>query len=721
MRFLKISLLGLLFIVPCLLPAQEVYFNTANMLYKADLSTGDRTLISTSFVTFFDIAFHPDGTLYGLSDSGGIFEIDSGNGELDFFMSLPSDTLNSFTIDSEGLFYVAGASLFTYDIETEVIEDYGSLGFIAGGDLLFWEEELYITTLNDELVRIDRNDFSNNEVVAEGLVPGFLTGITVNYTNCDDGEVYVVNGAFEEGDLSISTFYRVDFNQGIFVPDFTISNNILGCAALFESAGSSTLAIDDVTIIFPNCDLLGTITVNASGGAGELSYLRWNQPFQTSNQFADLPLGTYEIFVTDELGCQERVEVEVFGVPSPILNDVVGNIIGCDTSEAFISIDGEGDGPLGYSIDGGLTYQGSPDFIAPGAGSYDVRIQDINGCVRFQRLDISTGLPVIDSVDYIIGCNDVESDVEIFASGGNGTLNYSVDGIVYGPENLFTGLLPDVYRFFTRDSSGCIDSTRGLLALLPVMKIDSVAVLETRCGDDNGEIAVFVEGGIAPFEWQFSGPATTTGEGAYFDLTAGDYEVSVTDQSGCEIVVDGLLVRNSEVIELEGVKILPVSCGDIGGEAEAILPEGVFLDNAILNGDTMGMVQTYTNLIAGGYLLEVVTDEGCLLETSFNLRPSNCNIYLPTAFSPNADGINDVFSLFPDVFADGLIGNVTIFDRWGGEVLRVEDIALSPESKLWDGKYRGKQAMPGVYVYSITVELDNGLTTTYEGSVNLVR
>jgi len=87
---------------------------------------------------------------------------------------------------------------------------------------------------------------------------------------------------------------------------------------------------------------------------------------------------------------------------------------------------------------------------------------------------------------------------------------------------------------------------------------------------------------------------------------------------------------------------------------------------------------------------------------------------VPTAFSPNGDGVNDVFTVFPGK-AVANISQIEIFDRWGNQV-------FSANSNIgWDGIFDGKIAPNGVYVWLITVEFIDGRIQQLSGDVTLIR
>jgi gliding motility-associated-like protein len=92
-------------------------------------------------------------------------------------------------------------------------------------------------------------------------------------------------------------------------------------------------------------------------------------------------------------------------------------------------------------------------------------------------------------------------------------------------------------------------------------------------------------------------------------------------------------------------------------------------------------------------------------------------IWVPNSFSPNGDGLNDVFKPQAQKIRDY---ELTVYNRWGERVFQSAKV-----SEGWDGTFEGKQAQPGVYLYQIVYKLRNEEGTirlkTKEGTVQLIR
>ena len=131
-----------------------------------------------------------------------------------------------------------------------------------------------------------------------------------------------------------------------------------------------------------------------------------------------------------------------------------------------------------------------------------------------------------------------------------------------------------------------------------------------------------------------------------------------------------------------------------------------------------------TNLSAGIYALSIQDEQNCLFMDSIVIEDPNglaqeCinnAVYIPNAFSPNGDGINDFFEIFlAEQTTIRQVLKVEITDRWGNLVYFSED-----GMPRWNGNYRGQLLNPAVFLYTIQIELHNGKTEILQGSLNLV-
>ena len=96
------------------------------------------------------------------------------------------------------------------------------------------------------------------------------------------------------------------------------------------------------------------------------------------------------------------------------------------------------------------------------------------------------------------------------------------------------------------------------------------------------------------------------------------------------------------------------------------------------------------------------------------------NIFIPNAFSPNDDGINDVFTpYFPGAVKSVLA--MEIYDRWGELVHLQTNIDPLDPALGWNGQFREKPMDPGIFVYKFDLALINDQQLTLSGEVHLIR
>ena len=113
---------------------------------------------------------------------------------------------------------------------------------------------------------------------------------------------------------------------------------------------------------------------------------------------------------------------------------------------------------------------------------------------------------------------------------------------------------------------------------------------------------------------------------------------------------------------------------------------------------------------------EIVTDKGCRNTIYKPFRVFSENIlYAPSAFTPNGDGVNDFFSVETiGVRTENF--KLDLYDRWGELLFSTTDIDFQ-----WDGIYRLKPLMSGMYVWKMNFETVNGVSKSEEGRVYLLR
>ena len=121
------------------------------------------------------------------------------------------------------------------------------------------------------------------------------------------------------------------------------------------------------------------------------------------------------------------------------------------------------------------------------------------------------------------------------------------------------------------------------------------------------------------------------------------------------------------------------------------------------------------------YKVSVVDSNGCASsrEVTVTVICNDKNYFIPNTFSPNGDGMNDVF--YPRGSGINRIQSMRIFNRWGELVFEKKNFLANESAAGWDGKVKGKPADQDVYVYIIEFICDNAAIIPIRGNVALIR
>lgn len=128
------------------------------------------------------------------------------------------------------------------------------------------------------------------------------------------------------------------------------------------------------------------------------------------------------------------------------------------------------------------------------------------------------------------------------------------------------------------------------------------------------------------------------------------------------------------------------------------------------------------NLVAIILLLFFVVNTARAQQKNFGIEPTaSCKIIAPNAFTPNNDGVNDLFYVSLTGSCNLVTFEMKIFDRWGRLVFEANEI-----TETWDGTYDGRQLKEGVYLWQVSAtwvqDASSAKTTEAKnGSLVLIR
>ena len=122
------------------------------------------------------------------------------------------------------------------------------------------------------------------------------------------------------------------------------------------------------------------------------------------------------------------------------------------------------------------------------------------------------------------------------------------------------------------------------------------------------------------------------------------------------------------------------------------------------------------------YILLVLDEAGCSAENYIQILVNkNTPIFIPNAFSPNGDGVNDILYINAKAGSVKEVRSFYIYDRWGEMVFTAEHFLPNNPAYGWTGLLNGRPLNPAVFVYSAEVEFVDGRVEVLSGEVVLVK
>ena len=241
-------------------------------------------------------------------------------------------------------------------------------------------------------------------------------------------------------------------------------------------------------------------------------------------------------------------------------------------------------------------------------------------------------------------------------------------------------------------------------------------ILETTAceGEGTGTIALEdLDGGVAPFYLYMDGAIQP--EGLVEDLISGTYQFTVKDAAGCELdTVFNLSFSEELTLELGDDQHMPQgSSVQLEGrsnqeELRIVWDQLEWLSCSDCLDPIASPEETTT------FHLTIYNDAGCVATDELTVFvTTEGQVYIPNAFSPNADGANDEFMIYHGAGIQG-VKMLRVFDKWGG-------LLFESAEGVWDGQSGGKPMPVGVYAYFAVVELANGKEQLYQGDLMLMR
>ncbi len=493
------------------------------------------------------------------------------------------------------------------------------------------------------------------------------------------------------------------------------------------TVGSPPPLLVDTLIQQPTCGggTDGSITLQLSGGTPGYAFNWENGGYISENSFSDLPAGNYSVVIRDQNDCETPLTIEVRELEL-ILDPVVSSIVapsctGFSDGEIEVVV-ANGQPAFVYDWNDGRGYQDENSLRGLSSGVYNVEVQDANLCQGSFSFNLEDPPPLTLSFDPLdASCNGTD-DGQAAAIAGGGVGTYTYQWSTGQTDSVATQLPAGTYSVTVLDDNGCEIQDAVIIGEPAVVDISVLDLVDVICnGQSTGQVTVEGLGGNPPYEYSVDG-LTFQASPTFGNLAAGNYTFTVLDALGCSETVEASISEPPPLV-VDAGEDLTVRLGfTIRLRAVASVP-GVSYQ--------WSPTETLSCIDCSSPVASPVTDQ---IYTVLVNDASNCtaldsvrvtidedrSIYIPNAFSPDGDGINDYFTIFggPSVRE---VRSLKIFDRWGELIYDGRNLPANEESAGWDGTYRGRELSTAVFVFMAEIEFIDGEVITYKGDVAIFR
>jgi len=379
-----------------------------------------------------------------------------------------------------------------------------------------------------------------------------------------------------------------------------------GCSQTFAQAVGDLPAITlSATIQSPPCagGADGSIQLLSGGGTGSFQFL-WSNGNATA-LLNGVGAGTYTATVTDAAACTEVIVVQLTE-PTALLSAGVSAESACpDEANGAASFLGASQGTPPYNLLWS-TNETTPNLSNLPAGNYQLTLSDAHGCTLVESVQVDEYLRPVTQSDI--------QNITCFGS-NNGSVSVGITsgspGFAYAWSNNETtaainNLSPGIYALTLTYADGyCVQPLQYQVSEPPALALADTLITPVKCfGETNGAVDLSALGGVAPYQFQWSGNQSTED---LTSLAAGNYALTLTDKNGCTLHAQFTVSQPAALIQTAviGADTCQTSNGAISIIASGgTQPYQYAWSNAAVNPDLQ-------NLSAGAYLLTITDANAC--------------------------------------------------------------------------------------------------------------
>jgi hypothetical protein len=420
---------------------------------------------------------------------------------------------------------------------------------------------------------------------------------------------------------------------------FVTVTDAKGCAEMdaVQLLGPPEITID-FTVTDETCDGTGngSILAEATGGNGGFEY-NWTNPSLVDSSFVEgLTSGDYVLQVTDMNGCTGEATASVSS-ESNLNLEIVATDITCygkqDGTATAVVTGGSGNYTYSWNIPGGSTNQ---TIINLSAGTYTVEVLDSDGCAVTGSAIIEEPaiLDVTIVSSNVVCSNDLDGSATATATGGtppyayiwsNGETTETISNVGAG-----------TYSLTVTDANNCQATSSTIIDFTSDLSGSSSSQPTSCFGGNDGEATASGLNGQTPYTYAWSNGQNGT---TISNLIAGTYEVTITDNNGCEHI-ETVVVVDADAITCSASILSPISTFN-GDDGEVSVSATGGTGNFTYDWQSGETTSVITNLSAGSYSVTVTDENGCTCESSITLEnPSQIGNFVWKDLNEN--GIQDI-------------------------------------------------------------------------------
>ncbi len=458
-------------------------------------------------------------------------------------------------------------------------------------------------------------------------------------TFCPGGNVQLVatpsggNGVF---DYEWTTPSGSETGQGIFATEagtyFVTVTDGNGCS-IAGSVGVSELSTMTVTFTPTNASCNGTngaLTADVSGGQAPYTY-EWDGYPDTTNMLAGIPVGSYQLIVTDDAGCVFSAIGVVGNTDAPVVSLISSEDVNCaGDADGSITVDVTGGStPYAFNWSNGETTQ---NIAGLAAGQYELEITDALGCMVTAIYEIeepSTIVGVLTTTQTSTPSTN-DGSIDLTVSGGQPPYQFNWSNGLNSEDisNLFVG----PYSVTITDANGCSIIENTTITAVGALAVSLTGQNISCNGSNDGSVEAVISGGAMPYSILWSTGSTLS---VIENLSPGTYQVTVTDLDG-NTTTGSVNLTQPALLQSFTQMTGNVCNGGNSGTAN-IVPSGGTSPYTFAwsNGET---TQAISGLAAGDYTVTLTDANGCTNEKTVTIsEPSAVQIVV------NAVTGNDCF------------------------------------------------------------------------------